>query len=170
MATCLNSVRPAGVGAASGRRYGLTAAVAAPSDGVSTNRTALHWPAGTVTTSRSLVLPPTDSTFRSATSQLRGFFNAATPASVRYSSSWASSSRSPGAVRVECLDWLLILGRRHLERVLHTYTAHYNAERPHRSLALLPPDGSAECKPAVVDMIERRDLLGGLIHEYRAAA
>jgi putative transposase len=73
-------------------------------------------------------------------------------------------------VRVECLDWLLILGRRHLERVLSTYTAHYNAERPHRSLSLLPPDGSEECKPAVVDTIERRDLLGGLIHEYRAAA
>jgi hypothetical protein len=46
----------------------------------------------------------------------------------------------------------------------------YNRERPHRSLFLLPPDGSEECKPAVVDTIERRDLLGGLIHEYRAAA
>ena len=30
-------------------------------------------------------------------------------------------------VRGECLDWLLILGRRHLERVLRIYLAHYNA-------------------------------------------
>jgi putative transposase len=82
----------------------------------------------------------------------------------------AAAERFVRTVRVECLDWLLILGRRHLERVLSTYTAHYNAERPHRSLSLLPPDGSEECKPAVVDTIERRDLLGGLIHEYRAAA
>jgi putative transposase len=73
-------------------------------------------------------------------------------------------------VRAECLDWLLIFGRRHLEQVLRTYTAHYNAERPHRSLALLPPGGNDTCKQAVADVIERRDLLGGLIHEYRAAA
>jgi putative transposase len=32
-------------------------------------------------------------------------------------------------VRAECLDWLLILGRRHLESVLRIYTAHYNRER-----------------------------------------
>jgi putative transposase len=82
----------------------------------------------------------------------------------------AYAERFVRTVRVECLDWLLILGCRRLERVLRTYTAHYNAERPHRSLFLLPPDGSEECKPAVVDTIERRDLLGGLIHEYRAAA
>ena len=36
--------------------------------------------------------------------------------------------------------WLLILGRRHLEHVLHIYTTHYNRERPHRALALLPPE------------------------------
>ena len=38
-------------------------------------------------------------------------------------------------VRQECLDWMLIWGRRHLERVLDEYLRHYNEERPHRSLA-----------------------------------
>jgi hypothetical protein len=29
--------------------------------------------------------------------------------------------------QTECLDWLLIVGRRQLERVLRIYTQHYNA-------------------------------------------
>jgi putative transposase len=73
-------------------------------------------------------------------------------------------------VRAECLDWLLILGRRHLEHVLRCYVTHYNAERPHRALALVPPEaGHTAVRPANAK-IERHDLLGGLIHEYRAAA
>jgi putative transposase len=89
---------------------------------------------------------------------------------VRAPQANAYAERFVRTVRAECLDWLLIFGRRHLERVLRTYTAHYNAERPHRSLALLPPGGNDTCKQAVADVIERRDLRGGLIHEYRAAA
>src|SRR5262249_43526111 len=41
--------------------------------------------------------------------------------------------------RSECLDWLLILNRRHLERVLRVYVHHYNTRRPHRALKLCPP-------------------------------
>jgi transposase len=75
-------------------------------------------------------------------------------------------------VRNECLDHLLIFGRRHLEQVLRAYLAHYNAERPHRSLALAAPADRAPAArgsppPA---QIRRRDVLGGLIHEYHAAA
>jgi putative transposase len=73
-------------------------------------------------------------------------------------------------VRSECLDWLLILGQRDLEHVLRTYSAHYNAERPHRALALRPPAGSNKPNERSANTIERHDLLGGLIHEYRAAA
>jgi putative transposase len=69
-------------------------------------------------------------------------------------------------VRAECLDWLLILGHRHLERVLRIYTAHYNSERPHRGLALQPPDPERTAGPPAVGKIGRRDRLGGLIHEY----
>jgi putative transposase len=52
----------------------------------------------------------------------------------------AHAERFVRTVRVECLDWLLILGRRHLERVLRSYATHYNHERPHRGLALLTPE------------------------------
>jgi putative transposase len=82
----------------------------------------------------------------------------------------AYAERFVRTVRAECLDWLLILGRRHLDHVLHTYTAHYNAERPHRALALLSPTSSDKPNQPGSTTIERHDLLGGLIHEYRAAA
>lgn len=47
----------------------------------------------------------------------------------------AVAERWVRTVRNECLDHVLVFGRRHLERVLRAYAAHYNAERPHRSLA-----------------------------------
>jgi putative transposase len=82
----------------------------------------------------------------------------------------AYAERFVRTVRGECLDWLLILGRRHLETVLRTYTAHYNRERPHRGLALLAPEPTnADPQPKGRE-IKRRDRLGGLIHEYHRAA
>ena len=82
----------------------------------------------------------------------------------------AYAERFVRTVRAECLDWLLILGRRHLEHVLRTYVTHYNRERPHRALALVPPEAIGGGDPPAAATIERHDLLGGLIHEYRAAA
>ena len=82
----------------------------------------------------------------------------------------AYAERFVRTVRAECLDLLLILGRRHLEHVLRRYVTHYNAERPHRALALLPPAGCDKRNEPSATTIERHDLLGGLIHEYRAAA
>ena len=38
----------------------------------------------------------------------------------------AHAERFVRTIRAECLDWLLILGRRHLEGVLRAYAAHYN--------------------------------------------
>ena len=82
----------------------------------------------------------------------------------------AYAERFVRSIRAECLDWLLILGRRHLERVSRVYTAHYNRERPHRGLALLPPEPANAAGPPTAGKIERRDRLGGLIHEYYRAA
>jgi putative transposase len=82
----------------------------------------------------------------------------------------AYAERFVRTVRAECLDWLLIIGRRHLETVLHTYTAHYNRERPHRALALLSPASTNADPPPSGAEIKRRDRLGGLIHEYHRAA
>jgi len=89
---------------------------------------------------------------------------------VRAPQANAYAERFVRTVRAECLDWLLIFGRRHLEHVLRAYTAHYNAERPHRALALVPPEPRDTGVPPAHAKIERHDLLGGLIHEYRAAA
>src|SRR5712691_3833792 len=82
----------------------------------------------------------------------------------------AYAERFVRTVRAECLDWLLIIGRRHLERVLRIYTAHYNRERPHRGLALLPPHPQNADTPSSGEEINGRDRLGGLIHEYHRAA
>lgn len=74
-------------------------------------------------------------------------------------------------VRADCLDRILILGRRHLEHVLCVYRRHYNEHRPHRALDLLPPDGRIRLNETTTTLhLHRRDLLGGLIHEYQAAA
>jgi putative transposase len=72
--------------------------------------------------------------------------------------------------RAECLDWLLILGRRHLERVLRIYTMHYNRERPHRAVALLSPESTTGAWQPPGEAVKRRDQLGGLIHEYHRSA
>jgi len=77
-------------------------------------------------------------------------------------------------LRSECLDWLLIVNRRHLERVLRVFVHHYNSHRPHRSLKLLPPDPESPTLRLATslrpDHVERRDRPGGLIHEYGFAA
>jgi putative transposase len=77
-------------------------------------------------------------------------------------------------VRRECLDRLLIFGRRQLEHVLRIYTRHYNQHRPHRALAHRPPEQADEKPQPVrappIAQLHRRDLLGGLIHEYEHAA
>jgi hypothetical protein len=63
------------------------------------------------------------------------------------------------------------VGRRHLERVMRAYVRHCNEHRPHRALGLLPPDRSTSVPSAALPLrVERRDLLGGLIHEYEAGA
>lgn len=62
------------------------------------------------------------------------------------------------------------LGRRHLNRILRRYEEHYNAERPHRGLKLAAPDGPTPLQTGVFTKIKRRDVLGGLIHEYHAVA
>jgi len=93
---------------------------------------------------------------------------------VRAPKANAIAERFVRTIRSECLDWLLILNRRHLERVLRIYIHHYNGHRPHRSLNLAPPDPQQPALRATgsprPDHVERRDRLGGLIHEYSIAA
>ena len=92
---------------------------------------------------------------------------------VRAPKANAIAERFVRTARAECLGWLLIVNRRHLERVLRIFVGHYNSHRPHRSLNLGPPEPSARrlrALPLPTAAIERRDRLGGLIHEYNLAA
>jgi putative transposase len=90
---------------------------------------------------------------------------------VRAPNANAYAERWVRTVRADCLDHLLIFGRRQLERVLRVYVRHYNGHRPHRALGLKPPDRALEAPTAAYPLdVGRHDLLGGLIHEYRIAA
>ena len=87
---------------------------------------------------------------------------------VRSPRATSYAERFVGTLRGECLDHLLIFGEGHLRKVLTEFARHYNGHRPHQSLRQEPPlrPGSA------VDLtarIEQRQVLGGLISEYRRA-
>src|SRR5262249_52765072 len=86
----------------------------------------------------------------------------------------AYAERWVATVRAECLDWTLVWNERQLCRVLIDYLRHYNTVRPHRSLDLQPPRparGLRLVEPGTVGTpVQRVDVLGGLIHEYRRAA
>jgi putative transposase len=88
---------------------------------------------------------------------------------VRAPQANANAERFVRTVRTECLDWLLIVGGRHLEHVLRIYIQHYNRERPHRGLALQPPEPK-ELNSRPHRDVQRHDRLGGLLHEYYRTA
>jgi putative transposase len=99
-------------------------------------------------------------------------------APVRAPRARAHAERWVGTLRRECLDRMLILGRRQLEHVLRAYADHYNTHRPHRALDQRPPlakpppreDPAPSDAPPRLDRLRRRDRLGGLLHEYQLAA
>ena len=78
----------------------------------------------------------------------------------------AITERFIGTLRRECLDHLLITGRRHLATVLQEFIEHYNTHRPHRSLDQHPPAGRTPPPSGATIQPLRRDRLGGLVHEY----
>lgn len=108
---------------------------------------------------------PFDEVFRSEAARI-----VKTP--VRAPRTNAFAERWVRTVGTECLDWILVLGRRHLEQVLLTYTARYNEARPHRALGLKTPDSPSDPGPWLLDGVRfrRRDILAGLVHEYELAA
>jgi transposase InsO family protein len=86
----------------------------------------------------------------------------------------AFAERFVGTVRRECLDRMLIFGRRHLEHVLADYVVRYNDHRPHRALERQAPLTVGTSPASIGDpdlaRLRRTDKLGGLIHEYELAA
>jgi putative transposase len=89
---------------------------------------------------------------------------------VRAPQANAIAERFVKTVRAECLDWVLILNRRQLERVLRVFVEHYNTQRPHRALRLQPPQPAEPPPTSAIGEIRRHDRLGGLIHEYYRTA
>jgi hypothetical protein len=71
-----------------------------------------------------------------------------------------------GTIRREVLDHLLIFGCRHLEHVLREFVEHYHAVRPHQGLGQRTPRSRAPTAISGAGEAERRDRLGGVLHEY----
>jgi putative transposase len=92
----------------------------------------------------------------------------------------AHAERLVRTVRSECLDHLLVVNARHLERILRSYARHYNGDRPHQGLSQEIPAPTlpssvlvaTSVRPSHSDRlhVRRRDRLGGLIHKYEIAA
>jgi len=97
----------------------------------------------------------------------------------------AHAERFVRSVRSECLDHLLIVNARHLERVLRTYVRHYNGHRPHQGISqeipgappstpMMTPQPSLDAEHLQhrrhLQGVRRRDRLGELIHEYELVA
>jgi putative transposase len=86
----------------------------------------------------------------------------------------AICERLIGTLRRELLDRLLIVNEHHLRQVLAEYLQHYNTARPHRALGQLTPAQADTSPPEPVNLAEhrirRKQVLGGLTHEYYIAA
>jgi putative transposase len=81
----------------------------------------------------------------------------------------AYAERFVRTVRAEVLDLKLVLGRRHLDRLLERYASHYNRHRPHRGIGLAAPEARGLDPPQIpVGPVHRREVLPG-INEYLAA-
>jgi putative transposase len=86
----------------------------------------------------------------------------------------AVCERMIGSLRRELFDRLLIADEHHLRQVLTEYLEHYNTARPHRALGQLTPAQAGTRPPEPVNLAEhrirRKQVLGGLTHEYQIAA
>ena len=85
----------------------------------------------------------------------------------------ASCARVPGTRRRELPGRLLIVSGHHVRLVLTEYLRHDNTARPHRALRQLAP-AQAHTRPPKINLagyrIRRKQVLGGLKHEYQIAA
>jgi transposase InsO family protein len=85
----------------------------------------------------------------------------------------AICERIIGTLRRELSGRLLIVNEHHLRRVLTEYLHHYNTARPHRALGQAAP-AQADTRPPEINLakyrIRRKQVLGGLTHEYQIAA
>jgi putative transposase len=80
----------------------------------------------------------------------------------------AYAERWVHSVREECLDQMIVLNQAHLVYALRSYEQYFNEARPHQGIKQHIP-----CLPtplSTTGKVERRDILGGVIHDYYRAA
>ena len=75
------------------------------------------------------------------------------------------AERLIGSIRRECLNHVLVLGERHLRRILTRYFAYYHRARTHLSLDKDAPDGRPIEPPELGTVIPIPEV-GGLHHRY----
>jgi len=75
------------------------------------------------------------------------------------------AERLIGSIRRECLNHVLVLGERHLHRILTRYFAYYHQARTHLALDKDAPESRRIERP-VEGKIMQRPEVGGLHHRY----
>jgi hypothetical protein len=67
-----------------------------------------------------------------------------------------------------------VVNEHHLHQIMTTSLHHFNAARPHRTLAQLVPAQAETQPPPVIDLtdhqVRRRPILSGLTSEYQITA
>src|SRR5450432_1580235 len=79
------------------------------------------------------------------------------------------AERWVGTLRRELLDHLIVLGERHLIRLVKLHARYYNEDRPHMSLAGDAPDARA-VEPVGSGRVIALPRVAGLHHRYSRAA
>ena len=74
-----------------------------------------------------------------------------------------------GTLRRELLDHVIVLGERHLLRLVRQHVAYYNRDRPHMSLGGDTP-ASRDVEPPTAGKVIALPRVGGLHHRYSSAA
>jgi putative transposase len=84
------------------------------------------------------------------------------PRANAYAERWVRS------VRDECLDRIILLNQPHLVYALRAYEQYFNEARPHQGIKQAVPCPSTT--RSTTGKVERRDILGGVLHDYYRAA
>jgi putative transposase len=84
----------------------------------------------------------------------------------------AICERFPRSVRQECLDHLLILQDKQLQRVLNAYVVYFNRVRPHQGMAQQIPEQrrSVPSSQDAGNKVLALPVMGGLHHDYQLVA
>jgi len=79
------------------------------------------------------------------------------------------SERVIGSLRRECLDYVVVLGERHLRRIMRLYVSYYHGARTHLALEKDTPEPRSVQPPQMGKVIEIPEV-GGLHHRYERRA